>query len=331
MTTTFPLLLPIILLLVGLTILVWSADLFVEGAASTAVRYNVSPLVIGVVIMGFGTSSPEIVVSIMASLEGNPNLAIGNSVGSNITNIGLILGMTALLAPVLVKSSVLKRELPILLIVTALGMVLILNRTLGIYDGLILLSTLVLVLIWMIRANKNVPSSDPLVQEINEEIGEIPKLSKQRAFLYLIGGLVLLIISSRMMVSGAVDIAQHFQVPDLIIGLTIVAIGTSLPELASSIAAALKNEVDMVVGNILGSNLFNITAVLAVPAILAPHMIDSAVLTRDYPIMIGFTIAMLLVALPRKGNAVISRIEGFVLLSLFVGYLTLLYFNTVNP
>lgn len=326
-TTLF---LPSLLLIVGLVLLVWSSDIFVDGATSTAVRYKVSPLVIGVVIIGFGTSSPEIIVSIMASLEGNPGIAIGNAVGSNITNIGLVLGITALLAPIMVKSSVLKRELPILLIVTALGMVLLLNHTLGVVDGIILIATLSGILFWMIRSNRNAPTDDPLVQEVNQEIGEVPKLSKLRSMLYLIGGLALLMISAQMMIWGAVEIAEYFEVPDLIIGLTIIAIGTSLPELAAAVAAALKSEVDMMIGNILGSNLFNITAVLAVPALLAPQLIDSQVLQRDYPIMIAFTIAMLLVALPRKGNAVISRIEGFLLLALFVGYLTLLYFNTVN-
>lgn len=326
-TTLF---LPSLLLIVGLALLVWSSDIFVDGATSTAVRYKVSPLVIGVVIIGFGTSSPEIIVSIMASLEGNPGIAIGNAVGSNITNIGLVLGITALLAPIMVKSSVLKRELPILLIVTALGMVLLLNHTLGVIDGLILITALAAILIWMIRSNKNAPADDSLAKEVNEEIGKIPKLSKIRAALYVIGGLALLMISAQMMIWGAVEIAEYFEVPDLIIGLTIIAIGTSLPELAAAIAAALKSEVDMMIGNILGSNLFNITAVLAVPALLAPQLIDSQVLLRDYPIMIAFTIAMLLVALPRKGNAVISRIEGFLLLALFVGYLTLLYFNTVS-
>lgn len=326
-TTLF---LPSLLLVLGLALLVWSSDIFVDGAASTAVRYKVSPLVIGVVIIGFGTSSPEIIVSIMASLEGNPGIAIGNAVGSNITNIGLVLGVTALLAPIMVKSSVLKRELPILLIVTALGMILLLNHTLGVIDGIILIATLGAILFWMIRSNKNVPADDPLTQEITAEVGDTPKLSKARAMLYLVGGLILLMVSARMMVWGAVEIAEYFEVPDLIIGLTIIAIGTSLPELAAAISAALKSEVDMMIGNILGSNLFNITAVLAVPALLAPNLIDSQVLQRDYPIMIAFTIAMLLVALPHKGNAVISRIEGFLLLSLFVGYLTLLYFNTVS-
>lgn len=328
MSTT--LILPSVLLIIGLALLVWSSDVFIEGAASTALRYKVSPLIIGVVIIGFGTSSPEMIVAVMASLEGNPGLAIGNAVGSNITNIGLVLGVTALLAPIIVKSSVLKRELPVLLVVTALGIALLLDHKLGVWDGVILLTTLVGVLVWMLKTNKNIATGDALAEDVNRELSEIPKLSKAKSFLFLFGGLILLMIAARMMVWGAVEIAEFFEVPDLIIGLTIIAIGTSLPELAAAITAALKNEVDMMIGNILGSNLFNLLGVLAVPAILAPSLIDTAVLQRDYPIMLAFTVAMLLVALPRKGNAAISRVEGFLLLTLFVGYLTLLYFNTVS-
>lgn len=328
MSTT--LILPSVLLLIGLALLVWSSDLFIEGAASTAIRYKVSPLIIGVVIIGFGTSSPEMVVAIIASLEGNPGLAIGNAVGSNITNIGLVLGITALIAPLVVKSSVLRREFPILLFITGFGLALLMDHHLGVIDGIILISTLIGILIWMVHSNKSIASDDPLSEEINQELGAIPKHSKTRAFMYLFGGLIFLIISARMMVWGAVEIAEFFEVPDLIIGLTIIAIGTSLPELAAAITAALKNEVDMLIGNILGSNLFNILAVLAIPSILAPSLIDMEVLQRDYPIMLAFTVAMVLVAIPRKGNASISRIEGFLLLALFVGYLTLLYFNTVS-
>lgn len=324
------LILPTMMLIAGLALLVWSSDFFIDGAASTAVRYNVSPIIIGAVIIGFGTSSPEIVVAIIASLEGNPGLAVGNAVGSNITNIGLVLGVTALIASIAVKSNFLRREMPILLIITALTVVLMMDYKLGVLDGIILLAILAITLTWIIRRNKNIAPNDPLATEIKQELEELPKLSKARSFVYLIGGLVLLIISARMMVWGAVEIAEFFEVPDLIIGLTIIAIGTSLPELAASISAALKGEVDMMIGNILGSNLFNLLAVLAVPAILAPSLIDNDLLKRDLPILLGFTVAMLLVALPRKGNATIYRAEGVFLLTLFFGYLTLLYFNTVS-
>ncbi len=324
------LILPSIMLIIGLALLVWSSDFFIDGAASVAVRYNVSPLIIGAVIIGFGTSSPEIVVAIIASLEGNPGLAVGNAVGSNITNIGLVLGVTAMIAAIAVKSDFIKREMPILLIITILTVVLMLDYKLGVVDGIILLTALALTLTWIIRRNKNISPDDPLAAEINQELEDLPKLSKGRGFFYLIGGLVLLVISARMMVWGAVEIAEFFEVPDLIIGLTIIAIGTSLPELAASISAALKGELDMMIGNILGSNLFNLLAVLAVPAILAPSLIDNDLLKRDLPILLGFTVMMLLVALPFRGTASISRFKGIFLLSLFIGYLTLLYFNTVS-
>lgn len=324
------LMLPSLLLVFGLALLVTSSNYFIEGTANVALRYKVSPLIIGIVIIGFGTSSPEIIVAIIASLEGNPGLAIGNAVGSNITNIGLVLGITALLAPLVVKSSLLRREFPILLIVTGLGLALILDHRLGVLDGILMLTTLFAILGWMIYSNRNISSNDPLSEDINKELEDLPKLSKAKSFIYLGLGLVFLIISARMMVWGAVEIAEYFEVPDLIIGLTIIAIGTSLPELAAAITAALKNEVDLMIGNILGSNLFNILAVLAVPAILAPSLIDIEVLKRDYPIMLLFTVAMLLVALPRKGNATISRVEGGLLLTLFVGYLGLLYYMTVQ-
>jgi len=323
------LMLPSLLLVVGLALLVISSNYFIEGAANVALRYKVSPLIIGVLIIGFGTSSPEIIVAIIASLEGNPGLAIGNAVGSNITNIGLVLGITALIAPLVVKSSVLRREFPILIIVTGFGLALIMDHRLGAIDGIILLTTLAAILGWMVYTNRNISTNDPLTQDINKELEELPKLSKLKSFSYLFIGLVFLIISARMMVWGAVEIAEFFEVPDLIIGLTIIAIGTSLPELAAAITAALKNEVDLMIGNILGSNLFNILAVLAVPAILAPSLIDVEVLKRDYPIMLFFTVAMLLVALPRKGSAAISRLEGGLLLTLFTAYLGLLYYSTV--
>lgn len=220
--------------------------------------------------------------------------------------------------------------MPILLVITALTVVLMMDYKLGVMDGIILLAILTITLTWIIRRNKQVAPDDPLASEINQGLEKLPKFSKARSMFYLLGGLVLLVISARMMVWGAVEIAEFFEVPDLIIGLTIIAIGTSLPELAASISAALKGEVDMMIGNILGSNLFNLLAVLAVPAILAPSLIDNDLLKRDLPILLGFTVAMLLVALPRKGSATIYRVEGVFLLTLFFGYLTLLYFNTVT-
>ncbi|MEA1990537.1 MAG: calcium/sodium antiporter [Pseudomonadota bacterium] len=323
------LLLPSLLLIIGLALLVWSSDIFIDGAASTAKHLSISPLVIGVVVLGFGTSMPEVVVAILASLDNSPGLAVGNAVGSNIANIGLVLGFTALIAPIVVKSSILKRELPVLLAISIGAYLLVLDGHLGFYDGIILVIALIAVMGWMIKGNKSLDPKDSLVDDTQHELEEMPELSKNKALLFLVVGLVILMISAKMMVAGAVDIAHYFEVPEVVIGLTIIAIGTSLPELAAAISAARKNEADLMIGNIVGSNLFNILAVLAVPALLAPSMLDSSVLYLDMPIMLGFTLAMLLMAIPRKGKAVIQKSQGILLVSLFIAFLILLYFRSV--
>lgn len=323
------LLLPTIGLIIGLTLLVWSSDVFIDGAASTSLHFNVSPLIIGVVVLGFGTSIPEMIVSTLASIDGSPGLAIGNVIGSNIANIALVLGVAAIIAPITVKSSLLKREFPVLLGVTLIGYVLISNQYLGVIDGIILLTMFFAVMYWMIKINKNMEPNDPLAEETISEVAQIPKMSRNKALILVFVGLAILIGSAKLMVWGAVEIAQFFQVPDMIIGLTIIAIGTSLPELAAAISAARKNEADLMIGNILGSNLFNILAVLAMPALIAPSVIDSTTLFIDYPIMLALTVIMLLVAIPRKGKAVITKLEGFFLLGSFFAYLLLIYLRTV--
>ncbi|KUJ75070.1 calcium:proton antiporter [Thiomicrospira sp. XS5] len=324
------LILPSIVLLIGLVLLVWSSDIFIDGAASTAVHMNISPLIIGVVVLGFGTSAPEILVAILASVDNSPSLAIGNVVGSNIANIGLVLGVTAMVSPIVIKSSLLKREFPMLLAISLIGILLMLDKDLDITDGFILLTLLLIVMTWMIRANKNVSPSDPLAQETIEELEDMPKLSSGKSWFYLLAGLVVLMISAKMMVWGAVEVAMFFKVPEMVIGLTIVAIGTSLPELAAAITAARKGEADLMIGNILGSNLFNLLAVMSMPALLAPSVIENTTLLLDYPIMLALTLAMLLVALPRKGKAVITKVEGFILLASFIAYMVFLYVRTIN-
>lgn len=321
---------PSIIFAIGLVLLVWSSDIFIEGAASTAKHLSISPLVIGVVVLGFGTSMPEIVVATLASLDNSPGLAIGNAVGSNIANIALVLGVTAIIAPIAVKSSIIKRELPILLAISVGAYILVLDKHLGFFDGIVLAIALLVVMMWMVKANKSMDASDPITTETQHELDEMPNLSKNKALLLLVGGLIILMISAKMMVSGAVDIAQYFGVPEVIIGLTIVAIGTSLPELAAAISAARKNEADLMIGNIVGSNLFNILAVLAVPGILAPSLIDKDVLYIDMPIMLGLTLLMLIMALPRKGTPVICRGRGLALSAIFISYLVLLYFRSTG-
>lgn len=324
------LLMPSLILFVGLALLVWSSDIFIEGAASTAKHLDISPLVIGVVVLGFGTSMPEIVVATLAALDNSPGLAVGNAIGSNIANIALVLGVTALIAPILVKSSILKRELPVLLFISLGAYLLVLDGELTFVDGVILSTTLILVMFWMIKTNKSVDASDPMAQDTQHELEDMPELTRNKAYLYLIGGLIILMVSAKMMVSGAVDIAEYFEVPEVIIGLTIIAIGTSLPELAAAISAARKNEADLMIGNIVGSNLFNILAVLAVPALLAPSIIDKDVLYIDMPIMLGLTLLMLLIALPRKGKAIIYKGKGVLLTAIFIAYLVMLYFRSTG-
>ncbi|WP_459818458.1 calcium/sodium antiporter [Galenea microaerophila] len=325
------LILPAIGLVIGLFLLVKSSDYFIEGAASTAVHLNIAPLIIGVVVLGFGTSAPEIIVSILASLDGSPGLAIGNVVGSNIANIGLVLGSAALIAPIAVKSSILKHELPLLLLISTASILLIIDDDLDRIDGIILLITLVGTMFWMVKTNSSPQAkSDPMEQEIEQELNEIPKLTLRQSITYLLLGLIVLMLSAKMMVWGAVEIAHFFGVSETIIGLTIIAIGTSLPELAASITAARKNEADLMIGNILGSNLFNLLAVMAMPALIAPGKINDSILLLDYPIMLALTLVMLLVAIPRKNLAVITRIEGAILLASYIAYLLFLYYRTVS-
>lgn len=235
-----------------------------------------------------------------------------------------------MVSPIVIKSSLLKREFPMLLAISLIGILLMLDKDLDITDGFILLTLLLIVMTWMIRANKNVSPSDPLAQETIEELEDMPKLSSGKSWFYLLAGLVVLMISAKMMVWGAVEVATFFKVPEMIIGLTIVAIGTSLPELAAAITAARKGEADLMIGNILGSNLFNLLAVMSMPALLAPSIIENTTLLLDYPIMLALTLAMLLVALPRKGKAVITKVEGFILLTSFIAYMVFLYVRTIN-
>lgn len=316
-------LIDIVVILVGLAALVWSADRFVLGAAAIANNLGVSPLLIGLTIVGFGTSAPEILVSGVASYEGNPGLAIGNAIGSNIANIALILGVTALVAPLKVHSSVLKKEYPILLGVTLITFALMWNGILDEVDGVILLALLVLVLLWMIRTAKTGEPDEPLVAEFD---AEIPKeITTKMAVVWLLIGLLVLLLSSRMLVWGATNIAVALGVSDLVIGLTIVALGTSLPELAASITGSLKGEDDIAIGNVIGSNIYNLLAVLSLPGIIAPGAFDSMVLMRDLPVMLGLTLLLYFAAHGFGSQGRINRPEGAILTLSFIGYQTLLF------
>ncbi|NWF39016.1 calcium/sodium antiporter [Mariprofundus sp. NF] len=309
-------------LITGIALLVWGADRFVDGAASVAKNLRVPPMIIGLTIVSLGTSLPEMIVAAMAALDGNRDLGIGNVLGSNIANIALVLGVTALIIPLAVQSMTLRREMPVLMLVTFLAFALLADGVLSQIDGIILIIGLVLMMGWLTRIGMK-DRHDPMIEEFTDSIPE--GMSMKSSILWFIVGLVVLIISSRMVVWGAVEIAHFFGVSDLIIGLTIVAIGTSLPELVASIAGALKGEADLAIGNVIGSNMFNLLAVLAMPALIHPGAFAPEALMRDFPIMLGFTIALLVVSLGFKVGGKINRFEGGLLLSGFVGYLYLLY------
>lgn len=318
--------LPILAVVGGLIVLVISSDRFVDGAAATARFFGMPSLLIGMVIVGFGTSSPEIVVSTLSALQGSPGIAIGNAYGSNIANIALILGLTALLNPVQVSSKILRKELPILTFVTLLSVALLLDLELSLFDAALLLLLLALLMVWtFFNGLKKEP--DALADDIERAV---PKpISLRRAMLYLVFGLLFLILSSRLLVWGAVEIAQIFGVSDLIIGLTIVAVGTSLPELASSILAAKKGEHDIAIGNVIGSNLFNTTAVVGVAGAIKPFTVDSLVLSRDMVVMTILTISLFITGYGFRKNRQgrVNRFEGAGLLIMYAIYTTVLIFT----
>lgn len=303
----------------GLILLVWSADRFVDGAAATAGHLGLPSLLIGILVIGFGTSAPELMVSALASWQGNPGLALGNAYGSNITNIGLILGLVALLSPLTVHSQVIKQELPLLGIATLISGWLVLDAQVSRLDGVLLLVLLVLVMgfsIW--RARSGVP--DALGLSAEASLVEHP-MTLRMGIVWTLVGLVVLIISSRLLVWGAVQIAQAFGVSDLVIGLTVVAVGTSLPELASSISALRKNEHDLVLGNVVGSNLFNSLAVVGLAGVITPIDAEAAVILRDWPVMAVLTLAVLIFGFGWRGRqGRLNRFEGGALLLVYLAY-----------
>lgn len=297
------------------------------GASAIADNLGVSPIIIGLTVVAFGTSAPEIFVAAVASWEDSPGMAIGNSLGSNIANIGLILGITAIVTPLAVRSETLKREFPILFAVMLLVLILILDEKLGFMDGIMLVIALSVMLYWVVNIGLRSRRTDPIGPEYEAEMPA--RMPMSRALLWFVVGLIGLMFSSRLLVWGAVDIAQALGVSDLLIGLTIVAIGTSLPELAASVISALKNEHDIAIGNVLGSNMYNLLAVLAMPALLSPSEIPGQVLTRDYPVMIGLTIALFGMAYGFRGPGRLNRLEGFGLLATFMAYQSIIIYSAV--
>ena len=306
-------------LIVGLILLVWSADRFVEGSASTARYFGMPPLLIGMVIVGFGTSAPEMMVSSLAAYQGSPGIALGNAYGSNIANIALILGVAALISPIRVHSTILRKELPILTLLTALSVVLIADLEISRLDAATLLFVFVGLIAWTIIQGRR-KQSDSLAQEIEKET-DTQQISIKWGVFWLVVGLLTLIASSRILVWGAVEIARLFGISDMIIGLTIIAVGTSLPELASSVIAARKGEHDIALGNVLGSNLFNTLAVVGIAGAIHPFAVEPETLSRDLVVMSALTVLLFLFCYGFKGSqGRISRLEGLLFIMIYSGY-----------
>ena len=325
------------LIFVGFVGLVWSADLFLSGAASTATNFGIPKLVIGLTVVSLGTSAPEIVVAIIASQEGSNLLAVGNAIGSNIANIGLVLGLTAILIPVTIDSNARNKQLPWLLGLTVLALILLANGSgLTFNDGIILLFGLVLVIyqIWNdlkredeTYVKKIVAGDQSLKTQLDSEIAELATLSKRKGLLFTLLGLGLLLISAELLVYAAINVAVLLGISELIIGLTVVAIGTSLPELAATIGAAIKKQEDIAVGNIIGSNILNITAVLCIPALLGGASIEPSQLVRDGGTMLALTILLALFAYGFGKKSEVTRLEGSILLVGWVTYTAYLISN----
>lgn len=317
----------ILAILAGFGLLVWGADRFVDGASNIARNFGVSPLIVGLTIVGFGTSAPEMLVSGLAAFDGAPTLGVGNALGSNIANLGLVLGVTVLIRPLMVDSATLRREFPILGGIMLFALVLMIDLHLSKLDGVLLFAGFILLLFMMALLAMRSSQSDPLKQEFEQELAET-RLSTKQATISFIVGLVTLLIGSKLLVWGAVAIATLLGMSELVIGLTIVAIGTSLPELAAAITSVLKAEPDIAIGNIIGSNMFNLLAVLAMPGLIMPTLLDPAVLSRDFLLMTVLTILLFVCAVlhPKR---MIGRGVGVIMLGLYVGYNGLLAYQTM--
>lgn len=309
--------------LIWLIVLSWGADRFVFGASVLAKNIGVSPMIIGLTIVAMGSSAPEIMVAATASFNGNTDTAVGNALGSNITNIALVLGLTALLKPLSIASSTLKKEMPVLLLVTLLAVYFLSDYLLLKIEGVILIILFFVVIGGLTWMSFNMEKDDLLHSETENEIPSGVPTSK--AVLWLVVGLILLPLSAHFMVDSAEVIARYFGLSELVIGLTIIAIGTSLPELAACIAGVLKNEDDLALGNIIGSNIFNILAVLAMPGLIAPGVVDENAATRDSYVMLGLTILLIMFSFNLKGSRCINRIEGFCLITCFCAYQYMLF------
>lgn len=307
-------------IIAGLVLLVWGADRFVHGAAASARNLGIAPLLIGLTIVAFATSAPEILVSVVAALRGEPTLAFGNAIGSNIVNIGLVLGITAMVRPIPLESATLRREMPALLAVSLLTVALFLDRYLSRIDGIVMLTGLVIVMIWLARLGVRSAPNDPIKMDYEAEIPD--NVSMKSAVIWLVIGLGVLLIGAQWLVTGAIGIAEELGVSQIVIGITIVALGTSLPELAVSLVSALKGEYGLAIGNIVGSNIFNLLAVIGIAATIQPAAVAPSVLSLHIFVMVAFTLVLFAMTYDYDGKAQLSRIEGIALLIAYISYET---------
>ena len=315
----------ILILVAGLALLVWSADKFVYGAAAFARNLGLPPMLIGLTIVAMGSSALEMFVAATASLEGMPNTAVGNVLGSNIANVALILGITAIIGAISVSSQTLKREVPLMLGATILAGYILHDGLLTRFEGVVLLIAFFGVMGYLIWQALHQKKKDRLTEDLSSEI---PKdVPTRKAIFWLVLGLILLPLSADWMVEGAVGIAQAFGLSDLVIGLTIIAVGTSLPELAASIAGILKKEDDLAIGNVVGSNLFNILAVLAIPGLLSPGAIDEAASGRDFYMVLATSAALAVLVMLSGRKRELNRVHGILLLITFIVYQVVVFLS----
>ena len=317
-------------IIVGFVAVVWGADRFVHGAAGLASNLGVNRLVIGLTIVAFGTSAPEMLVSGMAAMAGSRSMGVGNAIGSNITNVTLVLGAAALVHPLSVHSRLLVREIPVLFLSMAVAWAFLWDGVLSQIEGLALFFGLFLLIAWigMQARAKDLGVADAPAGGFDQD--DIPdSLPTAKAIVLFSVGLVLLLAGSRVLVWGAVGIARDLGVSELVVGLTLVALGTSLPELAASVAAARRGEEDIAVGNVVGSNMFNLLGVLALPGIIAPGEVERSVTRRDFPIMVGVTLLLLLMAVNERSR--IGRVRGITLILVFIAYFVMLFWNPSLP
>ena len=307
-----------LLVVAGLVLLIWGADRFVHGAAAMARNLGIAPLLIGLTVVAFATSAPEILVSVVAALQHEPGLAFGNAIGSNIVNIGLVLGLTAMIRPIKLESATLRREMPALLAVSLLTVSLFLDTFLSRIDGIVMLTGLVIVMVWLARLGLRSAANDPIAQDYDAEIPT--DVSMVMAAVWLLIGLGTLLLGAELLVDGAIGIAKLLGVSEVVIGITIVAFGTSLPELAVSLASALKGEYGLAIGNIVGSNIFNLLAVIGVAATIQPSALAPTVLSLHIFVMVAFTLVLFAMTYDYDGKAQLSRLEGFALLVAYIAY-----------